>query len=66
MMSALEDLRKLRDLLVAARRRSAAQGVETPEDIGQPGANIEILQGRIDAVDKAIADEAKIAGLPGG
>jgi hypothetical protein len=63
-MPLLEDLHKLRELLVAARRKSAALALEKPEDIGQQGANIETLQGRIDAVDRAIEDEKNIAGLP--
>jgi hypothetical protein len=63
-MSALDDLRKLRELLVAARRKIATQSVLKPEDIGQWGMDVEVLQGRIDAVDEAIQDETKIAGSP--
>jgi hypothetical protein len=61
-MSALDDLQKLRELLVATRRNVAAQGVKNPKDIGQWGIDVEALQGRIEAVDKAIEDEKKIAG----
>jgi hypothetical protein len=64
-MSALDDLRKLRELFVAARRNLAAQGAQNPKNIVQWGRDIEVVQGHIDAVDKAIEDENKIAGSPG-
>ena len=59
---ALEDLRKLRALLVEARRKCAAEGAKNPKDIGQWGPNVDVLQERIDAVDRAIKDEEAIAG----
>jgi hypothetical protein len=42
-----------------------AQSAEKAEDIGRQSANVETLQGCIDAVDKAIEDKTKIAGSPG-
>jgi hypothetical protein len=62
-MSMLDDLRGLRQLLVEARRRCAADGVKSPKDIGQWAANVQTLQERIEAVDNAIKDEEKIVGM---
>jgi hypothetical protein len=64
-MAALDDLRKLRELLVDARRKNAAEGVKNPKDIGQWGPNVQALQDRIEAIDRAIKDEEKITGAPG-
>jgi hypothetical protein len=61
-MSALDDLRRLRALLVEARRKCAAEGAMSPKDIGQSASNVQVLQERIEAVDRAIKDEETIAG----
>jgi hypothetical protein len=60
-MSAVDDLLKLRALLVEARRKCAAEGVKSPKDIGQWGPAVQTLQERIEAVDRAIKDEEAIA-----
>jgi hypothetical protein len=60
-MSALDDLNRFRQMLVAVRRNCAVEGLRNPTDIGQWGQSIAQVQERIEAVDTAIEDEAKLA-----
>lgn len=53
-------LRILRYKLVDARRRVAAKAFDATCDLGQCGIDMAELQSRIEAVDRAIADEERI------
>ena len=56
-MSAAEDLKSFRRLLVADRRKAAAEGIKSGADVGRWAQTLQTLQERIDAVDRAIANE---------
>ena len=58
-MSALDNLRTVRQALVARRRDLAARGAMSPADGGRAATQILSLQSEIEAIDAAIADEVK-------
>jgi len=63
-VAALDDLRRLRRKLVEARRKAAAEGARPGSDEVQAARSIQALQERIEAIDRAIADEEKLAVEP--
>jgi hypothetical protein len=58
-MSDIENLRTVRQSLVVRRRELASRGAMSPADGGRSATQIRNLQGEIDAIDDAIADELK-------
>jgi hypothetical protein len=56
-MAAVDDLKSFRQILIADRRKAAAEGIKSGADVGQWGQTLLTLQERIDAVDRAIANE---------
>ena len=56
-MAAVDDLKVFRRILVADRRKAAAEGIRPSADVGQWAQTLQTLQDRIDAVDRAIANE---------
>jgi hypothetical protein len=56
-MAAVDDLRSFRRILVADRRKACAEGIKPGADVGQWVQTLQSLQERIDAVDRAIANE---------
>lgn len=61
-MSAIDDLRQFRQILVAMRRDCAARGIKPDADRAEWAAGVTNAQEWIEAVDKAIADEQKLGG----
>ncbi len=59
-MSAVDDLRQFRNLLVSFRRECAAKGIQPGADREDCAAGIKNAQEWIEAIDKAIADEQKL------
>ena len=56
-MAAVDDLKSFRRILVADRRKAAAEGVKPSADVAQWAQTLQTLQERIDAVDRAIVSE---------
>jgi len=56
-MSALENLKTVRQSLVVRRRDLAARGAMSPADGGRAATQILNVQTEIQAIDSAIADE---------
>lgn len=59
-MSAIDDLKQFRNLVVALRRNCAATGILPEADCADCAAGIKNAQDWIEAIDKAIADEQKL------
>jgi hypothetical protein len=57
MMNDVENLRSVRHSLVIRRRDLASRGAMSPADGGRSATQIKIIQGEIDAIDDAIAEE---------
>ena len=57
-----DNLRAMRNMLVR-RRRTAVLDAIKDGDLGQGGINVEILHSRIEVLDRAIADEERLADL---
>ncbi len=58
-MNDVANLRTVRESLVVRRRDLAARGAMSPADGGRSATQIRALQGEIEALDNAIADELK-------
>jgi hypothetical protein len=56
-MNDVENLRSVRQSLVVRRRDLASRGAMSPADGGRSATQIKTLQGEIEAIDAAIADE---------
>ena len=56
-MAAVDDLKSFRRILVADRRKAAAEGVKPSADVAQWAQTLQTLQERIDAIDRAIVSE---------
>jgi hypothetical protein len=61
-MSAIDDLKQFRTIVVAIRRDCAAKGSLPEADRADCAAGIKNAQEWIEAIDKAIADEQKLGG----
>ena len=57
----LEDLQAVRDRLVDLRRTSAATAATSKENFGSWWPDVIKCQAAIEAIDRAIADESKLA-----
>ena len=63
-VSAVDDLKKLRRRLVDSRRKAAAEGARPASDEVQASRSVQTIQDRIEAIDRAIADEQALATGP--
>ena len=61
-MNDVENLRSVRHSLVIRRRDLASRGAMSPADGGRSATQIKIIQGEIEAIDDAIADEVAMEG----
>ena len=60
-MSAFDDLKQFRQVLVGVRRECAAKGILRDADQAEWAAGIKNARDWIEAIDKAIEDEQKLA-----
>ena len=60
-MSAVDDLKQFRQVFVGVRRECAAKGILRDADRADLAAGIKNAQDWIEAIDKAIEDEQKLA-----
>jgi hypothetical protein len=56
-----DDLRHMRQLIVAKRRELAIAAIKNPKRLGDLRAQITVMQEGLDAIDRAIGDENRLA-----